>query len=114
MIELKYEKGKKISFHWLVSWRSKVYEYSSMGNDVKETILEFPRKICLHKQENSKETSPSALLTMPKPLTVWITINWEILREMGIPDHLTCLLRNLYAGQEATVRTGHGKQTGSK
>ena len=39
---------------------------------------------------------------------VWITINWKILQEMGIPDHLTCLLRNLYAGQEATVRTGHG------
>ena len=39
--------------------------------------------------------------------TVWITINWKILKEMGIPDHLTCLLRNLYAGQEATVRTGH-------
>ena len=48
------------------------------------------------------------LLTMPKALTVWITINWKILKEMGIPDHLTCLLRNLYAGQEATVRTGHG------
>ena len=45
---------------------------------------------------------------MPKPLTVWITINWKILKEMGIPDHLTCLLRNLYAGQGATVRTGHG------
>ena len=45
---------------------------------------------------------------MPKPWTVWITINWKILKEMGIPDHLTCLLRNLYAGQEATVRTGHG------
>ena len=46
---------------------------------------------------------------MPKPLTVWITINCaKILQEMGIPDHLTCLLRNLYAGQEATVRTGHG------
>ena len=45
---------------------------------------------------------------MPKPLTVWITINWKILKEMGIPDLLTCLLRNLYAGQEATVRTGHG------
>ena len=45
---------------------------------------------------------------MPKPLTVWITINWKILEEMRIPDHLTCLLRNLYAGQEATVRTGHG------
>ena len=45
---------------------------------------------------------------MPKPLSVWITINWKILKEMGMPDHLTCLLRNLYAGQEATVRTGHG------
>ena len=45
---------------------------------------------------------------MPKPLTVWITINWKIQKEMGIPDHLTCLLKNLYAGQEATVRTGHG------
>ena len=45
---------------------------------------------------------------MPKPLTVQITINWKILKEMGIPDHLTCLLRNVYAGQEATARTGHG------
>ena len=60
------------------------------------------------KQESSRKTSISALLTMPKPLTVCITINWKILQEMGISDHLTCLLRNLYAGQEATVRTGHG------
>ena len=45
---------------------------------------------------------------MPKPLTVWITTNWKILKQMEIPDHLTCLLRNLYAGQEATVKTGHG------
>ena len=45
---------------------------------------------------------------MPKPLTVWITINRKILKEIRIPDHLTCLLRILYAGQEATVRTGHG------
>ena len=45
---------------------------------------------------------------MPKPSTVWVTINWEILKEMGIRDHLTCLLRDLYAGQEATGRTGHG------
>ena len=44
---------------------------------------------------------------MPKPFTVWIATNWKIVQEMGIPDHLTCLLRNLYAGQEATVRTGH-------
>ena len=60
------------------------------------------------KGESSRKTSISALLTMPKPLTVWITINWKILKGMGIPDHLTCLLRNLYAGQEATVRIRHG------
>ena len=60
------------------------------------------------KQESSRKTSISALLTVPKPLTVWITINWKILKEMGIPDHLTCLVKNLYAGQAATVRTGHG------
>ena len=62
----------------------------------------------MEKQESSRKTSISTLLTMPKHLTVWITINWKILKGMGIPDHLTCLLRNLYAGQEATVRTGHG------
>ena len=45
---------------------------------------------------------------MLKPLTVWITTNWKILKEMGISGHLSCLLRNLHAGQEATVRTGHG------
>ena len=60
------------------------------------------------KQESSRKTSISALLNMPKPLTVWITTNWKILKEMAILDHLTCLLRNLYVGQEATVRTGHG------
>ena len=60
------------------------------------------------KQERSRKTSTSALLTTPKPLTVCITTNWKILKEMGIPDHLICLLRNLCAGQEATVRTGHG------
>ena len=45
---------------------------------------------------------------MPKPLTVDHNKLWKILKEMGIPDHFTCLLRNLYAGQEATVKTGHG------
>ena len=62
----------------------------------------------IKKAREFHKTSISALLTMPKPLTVWITINWKILKEMGILDHLPCLLRNLYAGQEATVRTGHG------
>ena len=66
------------------------------------------------KQESSRKTSISALLTMSKPLTVWITkILWKILKEMGIPDHLTCLLGNLFAGQVETVRTGHRTQTGS-
>ena len=60
------------------------------------------------KLESSRKTSTSALLTIPKPLTVWITINWKILKEMGIPDHLNRLLRNLYAVQEATVRTLRG------
>ena len=61
------------------------------------------------KQESSRKTSISALLTMPKAFDC-VDHNklWKILKEMGIPDHLTCLLRNLYAGPEATVRTGHG------
>ena len=59
------------------------------------------------KQESSRKTSP-ALLTIPRPLTVDHNKLLKILKEMGIPDHLTCLLRNLYAGQEATVRTAHG------
>ena len=59
------------------------------------------------KQGNFRKTSTSSL-TMLKPLTVWITTNCRKFLEMGIPDHLTCLLRNLYAGQKATVRTRHG------
>ena len=64
------------------------------------------------KQESSRKTSTSALLTTPKSLCGSQQL-WKILKEMGIPGYLTCLLRNLYAGQEATVRTGHGTQTGS-
>ena len=60
------------------------------------------------KRVPKKKKSTSALLTMSKPLTVWITTNCRKFWKMGIPDHLTFLLRNLYAGQEATVRTGHG------
>ena len=62
----------------------------------------------LKKQESSRKTSVSALLTLPKPLIVCITTNWKILKEIGISDHLTCLLRNLYADKESVVRTGHG------
>ena len=72
-----------------------------------EPEIKLPTSIgSLNKQENSRKTS--ALLTTPKPLTVRITTNWKILQEMEIPDHVTCLLRNLYAGQEATVRNRHG------
>ena len=62
----------------------------------------------LKKQESSRKASISALLTMPKPYCVDHNKLWKILKDMGIPDHLTCLLRNLYAGQKKTVRTGHG------
>ena len=57
-------------------------------------------------QGNSRNISTSASFTMP--LNVWITTNWKILHETGVPDHLTCLLRNLYASQEASVRSLHG------
>ena len=77
--------------------------------EAEEPEIKLPKSVgSWRKQDNSRKTSTSALLTMPKPLTVWITMNWKILKEMGIRDHLTCLLRNLYVGQEATVRTGHG------
>ena len=62
----------------------------------------------LKKQESSRKTSMSALLTARAFECVVRNKLWKILKEMSIPDHLTCLLRNLYAGQEATVRTGHG------
>ena len=74
---------------------------------------EDQRSNCQHlldhrNSKSSRNISISALLTMTKPLTVWITTNWKILKEMGISDHLTFILRNLYAGQEAIVRTGCG------
>ena len=81
---------------------------SSWGQEVYLFILLVSSIGSLKKQENSRKTSTSALWTRPKPFTMWITTNWKILKEMGIPGHLTCFLRNLYAGQEATVRTGHG------
>ena len=62
----------------------------------------------IEKAREFQKTCTSASLTMLKSLTIWITTNWKILQESGIPDHFTCLLRNLYAGQEATVRTRHG------
>ena len=64
------------------------------------------------KQANFRKTS--ALLTTPKPLTVWITTNWKILKEMGILDHLPSLLRSLYAGQEQQLELDMEQQSGFK
>ena len=74
-----------------------------------ETEMKRPISVgSLKKAREFQKNIYFCLLTMPKPLTVWITKKLWKTQEMGIPDHLTCLLRNLYAGQEATVRTGHG------
>ena len=67
----------------------------------------------LKKQKNSRKTSTSASMTILKPLTVWVTTNWNILKEIRIPDHLSYLLRNLYAGQEE-IEPDMEQQTSSK
>ena len=91
------------------SWASTYFQMFKLDLEKEEeSEIKLPTSVgSLKKQENSRKTPTSVLLTMPKPLTVWIPTNWKILQEMGIPDHLTCLLRNLYAGQEAIVRAGH-------
>ena len=86
-----------------------LYSKAKFLEKAEEPEIKMPTSAgLLKKQESSRKTSISALLIMPKPLTVWITINWKILQEIERPDHLTYLLRNLYAGQEATVRIRYG------
>ena len=103
----KWSKFSKPGFN--SSWTVNFQMFKLDLEKAEEPEIELPTSTgSWKKQESSRKTATSALLTMPKPLTVWITTNWKILQEMGIPDHLTCFLRNLYAGQEATVRTGHG------
>ena len=90
------------------TWTVKFQMFKLVLEKAEETEIKLPTSTgSSKKQESSRKTSISDLLTMPKPLTAWITINcgkfwkrWEC--------QTTCLLRNLYAGQEATVRTGHG------
>ena len=83
--------------------------FKVVSEKAEEPEIKLPTSVGLSKKrESSRKTSTSALLTMPKPLTVWITTNCgKIFQEMGVLEHLASLLRNLYAGQEATVRTGH-------
>ena len=65
------------------------------------------------KQGNSRKTYTSASLTMLKSLTIWITTNWKILKESGIPDHFTCLLRNLYEVKKQQLESVMEQLTGS-
>ena len=78
------------------------------GRRTRDEIANINWIIEKSREFQKKEKSISVSLTMLKPLTVWITTNWKYLKEMGIPDHLTCLLRNMYDAQEAIARTGHG------
>ena len=91
------------------TWTMKFQMFKLDLEKAEDPEIKLPTSVGSSKQqESSRKISTSALLITPKPLTVWMTANWKILKEVGIPDHLTCLLRNLYGGQEATVRTGHG------
>ena len=77
---------------------------------IEEPETKLPTSVgLLEKLESSRKTSISDLLTVSKPLNVWITTNCGKFLEMGIPDYLTCLLRNLYEDLEVTVSCGHGK-----
>ena len=101
-------KFSKIGFN--STWTMNFQMFKPYSEKAEEPEIKLPTSTgSSKKQESSRKISNFSWLTTPKPLTVWITKKlWKILKEMGIPDHLTCLLRNLYAGQEATIRTGHG------
>ena len=73
-----------------------------------EPEIKLPLSVGSQRKQGNSRKKHLFLLHWLKSLTVWITTNWKILEEMGMPGHLTCILRNLYAGQEATVRTAHG------
>ena len=91
------------------TWRMNFQMFKMVLEKAEEPEIKLPTfDGSLIKQDSFWKTPTSALLTAPKPLTVWITTTVEILQDMGIPDHFTCCWRNLYTGQEATVRTGHG------
>ena len=90
-------------------WTDNIQMFKLELGKAEEPEIKLPISVgSQKKQQNSRKTSTSASLTMLTPLTVCITKNCgKFLKEMGIPDHLTCLLRNLYASQETRVRTGH-------
>ena len=100
-------KFSKLGFN--STWSVNFQMFKLVLEKAEEPEIKLPTFPGLSKKQESSRKTFSALLNMPKPLTVCMTTNWKILQEMGIPDHLACFLRNLYADQEATtVRTGHG------
>ena len=105
--------ASKVTLKIIQAWLQQYMNFQVFKLDLEkaeEPEIKLPTSVgSWKKQESSRKISTSASLTMLKPLTVWITTSRKILKEMGIPDHFTCLLRNLYAGQEATVKSRHGK-----
>ena len=90
------------------TWTEDFHIYKLDFKEAEEPEIKLPAFVgSWRKQGSFREISTSTLLTMPKPLTVWITTTWKNLKETEVWDHLICLI-SLYAGQEATVRTGHG------
>ena len=113
MLARSCSKFSKLGFN--STWTKNFQMFKLDLQKAEEQEIKLPASIGSSKeQENSRKTSTSDSLIILKPLTVWITTNWKILKEMRIPDHLTCLLRNLYACQEATFRTGQGTTDCSK
>ena len=83
-------------------WTMNFQMFKLVLEKAEEPEIKLPTSFGSSKKQESSRKNTSSLLSKPKPLTMWITTNWKILQETGIPDYLTCLLRNLYAGQETT------------
>ena len=100
---------ERIFWHWFSMHKDEIVVLDSNYNCSQIANIKLPTSTgSWKKQESSRKTSISAIDYAKALDCVDNNKLWTILKEMGIPDHLTCLLRNLYAGQEATVRTGHG------
>ena len=100
---------KSVKLGFSNTWTENFQMYKLDLEKTEEPEIKFPTFIgSWRKQGSFRKASTSVSLTILRSLTVWIKTNWKIL-EMGVPDHFACLLRNLYAGQEATARTRHGK-----
>ena len=95
---------------WAVSTDPDVQTGSRNGTGTRDQIANI--HWIIKKARKFQKNIYFCFIDYAKALIVWITTNWKTLQEMGIPDHLTCLLWNLYAGQEAKVRTGHGNRLG--